>query len=74
MYGLTLDKNNRITDVGIYSVYPKDVVRVDTLPDGNYYDYLYIDGQYVYDPLPEPEQPEQEPTADEVLNAMLGVM
>ena len=27
---------------------------VDALPDGNIVDYLYIDNQYVYDPLPKP--------------------
>lgn len=32
---------------------------VDTLPDGNLPDYLYVNGEYVYDPLPEPDQPEQ---------------
>lgn len=31
---------------------------VDTLPDGKLPDYLYVDGQYVYDPLPVPEEPE----------------
>lgn len=31
----------------------------------NITDYLYIDGDYVYDPLPEPEEePEPIPTAD----------
>ena len=37
---------------------------VDVLPDGDISDNLYIDGQYVYDPLPEPEQPEQPEEAD----------
>lgn len=27
---------------------------VDTLPDGNLTDYLYVNGEYVYDPLPQP--------------------
>lgn len=27
---------------------------VDNLPDGNLPDYLYINGKYVYDPLPKP--------------------
>jgi hypothetical protein len=72
MYGLTLDKDNRVLAVGIYHQgFPDDVVVVETLPDGNHMDYLYVDGQYVYDPLPEPEQPEA--TTDDVLNALLGV-
>jgi uncharacterized membrane protein len=29
-------------------------VIVDELPVGNISDYLYVDGRYVYDPLPKP--------------------
>lgn len=46
---------------------------VNKLPDGDVTDYKYVDGEYVYDPLPEPEPIEPEPTADEILNALLGV-
>lgn len=37
---------------------------VDTLPDGNLPDYIYVNGEYVYDPLPRPEpvEPTPEPT------------
>ena len=70
MYGLTLDKDNRITDVGIYAVYPKNAIIVDTLPDGDPMDYLYIDGQYVYDPLPVVE-PEERPTQMDILEAQV---
>lgn len=74
MYGLILDKDGRISSVGIYPQgFPDDVVVVDTLPDGDFNDYLYVNGQYVYDPLPVKEEV-VEPTADEILNAMLGVM
>lgn len=38
---------------------------VDTLPDGNLLDYLYVNGEYVYDPLPEPEPSEPETPAEE---------
>lgn len=38
---------------------------VDTLPEGNLPDYLYINGEYVYDPLPVPEPPTPEPTPEE---------
>lgn len=46
---------------------------VEALPEGDISDYLYVDGQYVFDPPPEPEQPEPEATTDDVLNALLGV-
>lgn len=38
---------------------------VEELPEGNLPDYLYIDGEYVYDPLPTPEQPEPQLTQEE---------
>jgi hypothetical protein len=46
---------------------------VDTIPEGNIYEYRYVNGQYIHDPLPEPDPVEPEPTTDEVLNALLGV-
>lgn len=50
------------------------MVVVDTLPDGDVTDFLYVDGEYVYDPLPEPEEPESEPTTEDIMNALLGVV
>ena len=59
MYGLTLDNDNRIKAIGIYHEgFPDDVVVVDTIPEGDHMDYLYVNGQYVYSPLPKPPEPE----------------
>lgn len=56
MYVLNLDQTtSRILSAGIMPHPPEEAVMVDTLPDGNIVDYLYINGEYVYDPLPEPE-------------------
>ena len=63
-YGLVLDENNRIIDVPVQRYAPADAIIVDKLPDGDFHDYLYIDGKYVYDPLPEPEQPEPAPSLE----------
>lgn len=46
---------------------------VDVLPEGDITDYKYVDGEYVYDPLPKPEPVDPEPTSEEILNALLGV-
>lgn len=72
-YALNLAEDKRILSAwvvlpnGIYDGMPI----VEKLPDGNLPDYLYIDGEYVYDPLPEPEQPEpvEEPTVWDELDA-----
>lgn len=75
MYALNLAEDGRILSATYPQYAPADAVTVDALPDGDISDYLYVDGQYVYDPLPEPEQPEPETevTTDDVLNALLGV-
>ena len=57
-YALNLAEDGRILSATYPQYAPKDAVTVDELPEGDISDYLYVDGQYVYDPIPEPEQPE----------------
>ena len=71
-YDIVIDvgPDNRITGVR----YPKfadhgDTV-VDKLPEGDPLDYKYVDGQFVYDPLPKPPEPEPEPPISEQLEAL----
>ena len=71
MYSLNLDTNNRILSACVYLEGFEYTNIVDALPEGDISDYRYVDGEYVYDPLPEP-QPE-EPTTDDVLDALLGI-
>lgn len=68
MYALNLNTDNRILSAwvvlpdGNYDGMPL----VDTLPDGNVYEYLYVNGAYVHDPLPVPEEPEEKTVWDEL--------
>ena len=72
MYSLNLAEDNRILSVCVcFEGIEYDNV-VDSFPDGDITDYKYIDGSYVYDPLPKPEPELQEPTADELLDILLG--
>ena len=63
MYALNLNNEKRILSVcrvlpsGSYDGMPI----VDSFPEGNIADYLYIDGEYVYSPLPA-EEAVEEPT------------
>ena len=57
-YGLILNEENRIIDIPVQRYAPANAIIVDKLPNGYYMDFLYIAGEYVYDPLPQPEQPE----------------
>ena len=54
MYALNLNENNRILSVTFDQFAPASQPRVEELPDGNVNDYLYVDGEYVYDPVPQP--------------------
>lgn len=75
MYALNLGEGGRILSacvvlsIGNYDGMPQ----VDSLPEGDISDYKYLDGEYVYDPLPEPEPPEPAPeyaTYDELAAAI----
>lgn len=75
-YALNVVKDNRIHSAlvvlpnGHYDGMPI----VDALPEGDIYEYRYIDGQYIHDPKPVAPAPEPVPTTDDVLNALLGVI
>lgn len=73
IYALNLDTDNRILSATYDQFAPVSQPRVDELPEGDISDYKYVDGEYVYDPLPVPPEPTPEPTADEILDALLGV-
>ena len=73
MYSLNFDKDGRILSACVCLEGFEYENVVDTLPDGSISDYKYIGGEYVYDPLPEPEPQTEEPTIDDVLDALLGI-
>ena len=55
-YILTLNDENRIIVIATWlgdenEPFPSDYIIVDTLPEGDHNDYLYIDGEYIYSPL-----------------------
>ena len=55
---LDLDENNRIIMASIYHVeIPQSAITSWYLPDEDHpsTDYLYVNGEFIYDPLPEPE-------------------
>lgn len=56
-YALKLSEENRILYACVILVRGNydGMSIVDTLPEGNLPDYLYINGEYIYDPLPKEE-------------------
>jgi len=76
MYALNIAEDGRILSATYPLFAPADAVIVDKLPNGDISDYRYINGEFVFDPLPEPIVPDDtdtEATTDDVLNALLGV-
>lgn len=73
MYSLNLAEDNRILSACVCLAGQTYNNIIDALPDGDITDYKYIDGSYVYDPLPKPEPQPAEPTAEELLNIILGI-
>ena len=71
MYALNLAEDGRILSVTYEQYASKGMPIVETLPEGDVSDYRYVDGEYIYDPLPEPEEPEPEPTAEDDMMEML---
>ena len=71
-YALNVNEDGRILSSTFEKYATENMPLVDDLPNGNIADYLYLGGEYIYDPIPEPEMP-KEPTTDTVLNTLLGV-
>lgn len=79
MYALNLDTDGRILSATYEKYAAEGMPVVDSLPTGetteenDISNYKYIDGEFVYDPLPKPPEPESpaEPvTYDELAAAI----
>lgn len=69
MFSLNLDKDGRILSATFQKFAPADSVLVNAIPDGNIYEYRYADGEFVHDPLAEPEA-EPTPTMETRLETL----
>lgn len=70
-YALNLDADGRILSATYESYAVPGMPIVDTLPDNDITDYKYINSEYVYDPLPNPEPQPTEPTVEEDTLSMI---
>ena len=71
MFSLNLSEDNRILSACVCLEGFEYENIVDILPDGNIYDYKYVDGEYVYEPISQPEPPTPEPSQLDVLEAQV---
>lgn len=51
-YALNLANDGRFLSATYPEYAPADAVIVETLPEGDVSDYRYVDGEFIYDPLP----------------------
>lgn len=71
LYALNLADDGRILSANSIVKYaPESQPRVSELPEGNLPDYKYINGEYVYDPLPK-EEPKVVPTQLDMIEAQV---
>lgn len=64
-YALNLAEDGRILSVTYGKYATSGAPLVGELPEGNVYDYRYVNGEYIYDPQPEPEKPEPGATLED---------
>ena len=51
-YALNLNEESRILSVTYEKYAPADAVLVDELPEGNIADYIFLNREFVHDPIP----------------------
>lgn len=64
LYALNIDPENRVLSATEDQYGAEGQPRVDHLPDDDISDYRFVDGEFVYDPLPKPPEPEPEPVPE----------
>lgn len=70
LYALNLADDGRVLSATEDQYGAEGQPRVATLPSGetpeenDISNYRYVDGEYIYDPLPQPDPPEPEPTTE----------
>jgi hypothetical protein len=71
MYALNLDKDGRILSATRPEYASQDNAIVDMLPEGDISNYRYVDGEYIYDPIPV-EVEEEVPSQLDVIEAQVA--
>lgn len=65
-YALNLAEDGRVLSVTFEKYAPVNAVIVEELPDGDVSSYRYVDGEFIYDPVPVVEVEEQPTQLDRI--------
>lgn len=70
---LNLDENNRILSIGeVYAKPNPESIIVESTPQGDFNDYRFVNGTYIYDPLPPQPMAAPQPSAEDRRDAQLA--
>lgn len=65
-YALNLAEDGRVLSVTFEKYAPVNAVIVEELPEGDVSSYRYVDGEFIYDPVPLVEVEEQPTQLDRI--------
>ena len=65
-YALNLAEDGRVLSVTFEKYAPVNAVIVEELPEGDVSNYRYVDGEFIYDPVPVVEMEEQPTQLDRI--------
>lgn len=65
-YVLNLAEDGRVLSVAEQLYIPPNAIVVETFPESNTYEYRYINGEFIYDPLPKEEIIEEPSQLDRI--------
>lgn len=65
-YALNLAEDGRVLSVTFEKYAPVNAVIVEELPEGDVSSYRYVDGEFIYDPVPVVEVEEQPTQLDRI--------
>lgn len=65
MYALNLSESRRVLSATFRKYANSNASLVNELPDGDVSDYLYVDGSFIYSPLPTQETADEIPTTEQ---------
>lgn len=69
-YALNLADDGRILSVTYEQFSAADAVLVDDIPAGNTYEYRYVSGEFIHDPIPE-EPVNETPSKLDIIEAQV---
>lgn len=69
-YALNLADDGRVLSVTYEQFAPADAVLVDDIPDGNTYEYRYVAGEFIHEPIPD-EPADEAPSKLDIIEAQV---